>query len=144
MNIIFDVSGGLGKSILSTAVLKAIKKHYKGAYIIVLTSYPDVFINNPNVNRVILHGSVTNLHKDFIHNKEAKVFISDPYSNSDYITESKHLIEIWCNMCGVEYNGEHPEIFLSKAEKEYFAPFYKLDKPILAIQPNGGARDQPL
>mgnify|MGYP001401249148 CR=1 FL=1 len=31
-----------------------------------------------------------------------------------------------------------------KGEKEYFMPFYKLDKPILAIQPNGGAVNQPL
>ena len=44
----------------------------------------------------------------------------------------------------MNYNGELPEIFLSKAEKEYFAPFYKLDKPIMAIQPNGGALGQPL
>ncbi len=144
MNIIFDISGGLGKSILATAVLKAIKKHYKKANIIVLTSYPDVFINNPNVNRVILHGSFTNLYRDFIENKEAKIFITDPYTLSDYITESKHLIQIWCDMCGVEYNGEQPELFLSKGEKQYFAPFYKLDKPILAIQPNGGAAEQAL
>ena len=144
MNIIFDVSGGLGKSILATAVLSAIKKHYKKSNVIVITSYPDVFINNPNVNRVIAHGTVTNLHRDFIENKDAKVFITDPYTTSDYITESNHLIKIWCDLCGVKYNGEQPELFLSKGEKEYFAPFYKLDKPILAIQPNGGAPNQPL
>lgn len=144
MNIIFDISGGLGKNILATAVLKAIKKKYTKANIIVTTSYPDVFINNPNVNRVILHGSVSNLYNDFIDKKDAKVFITDPYTASDYITESKHLINIWCELCGVEYNGEKPELFLSKGEKEYFSPFYKMDKPILAIQPNGGAADQPL
>lgn len=144
MNIIFDISGGLGKNILSTAVLKAIRKHYSKANIIVITSYPDVFINNPNVNRVVAHGTITNLYKDFIENKNTKVFIIDPYSTSDYITESKHLIEIWCDLCGVKYDGEQPEIVLSKGEKDYFAPFYKLDKPILAIQPNGGAIEQPL
>jgi hypothetical protein len=37
-----------------------------------------------------------------------------------------------------------PELFLLKAEKEYFEPFYRLDKPIFAIQPNGGAINQPL
>lgn len=144
MNIIFDISGGLGKNILSTAVLKAIRKHYNKANIIVITSYPDVFINNPNVNRVVAHGTITNLYKDFIENKNTKVFIIDPYSTSDYITESKHLIEIWCDLCGVKYNGEQPEIVLSKGEKDYFSPFYKMDKPIMAIQPNGGAAEQPL
>jgi ADP-heptose:LPS heptosyltransferase len=144
MNIIFSIDGGLGKSIIATAVLKAIKKQYKKANILVSTGYPDVFINNPNVNRIITHANNSGIYKDFIQNKDAKVFISDPYSTSDYITESKHLIQIWCEMFGIEYNGEMPELFLSKAEKQYFEPFYRLDKPILAIQPNGGAINQPL
>ena len=144
MNVIFSIDGGLGKSIMATAVLKAIKKQYSKANILVSTGYPDVFINNPNVNRIITHANNSGIYKDFIHNKDAKVFISDPYSTSDYITESKHLIEIWCEMFGIQYNGEMPEMFLSKAEKQYFQPFYQLEKPILAIQPNGGAINQPL
>lgn len=144
MNIIFDISGGLGKNILSTAVLKAIKNHYKNSNVIVITSYPDVFINNPNVNRVMLHGTVSNLYKDFIEDKETKVFVADPYGMSDYITETKHLIEIWCDLCKVPYSNETPELFLSAGEKKYFESFYRLDKPIMVIQPNGGAIDQPL
>ena len=142
--VIFQVDGGLGKSIMATAVLKAIKKEYKKANIIVVTGYPDVFIGNPNVNKV-LHGSQTaGIYQKYISKKDAKVFVSDPYHTSDFITESKHLIQIWCESFGLTYDGEMPEIFLSKGEKEYFMPFYKLDKPILAIQPNGGAQNQPL
>jgi ADP-heptose:LPS heptosyltransferase len=144
MNIIFDISGGLGKNILSTAVLKAIKTQHPKAKVIVLTSYPDVFIGNPNVNKVIVHNTTASIYKDYIENKEAKVFITDPYTTSDYLTESKHLIEIWCNLFGIKYNGELPELFISKSEVEYFAPFYQLDKPIMAIQPNGGPVDQAL
>ena len=144
MNIIFNVKGGLGKSIISTAVLKAIKKKYKDAYIIVLTSYPDVFIDNPNANKVMNHDDVSNLYDDYIKDQEAKVFISEPYLQSDYVPESKNLIEIWCNLCGVPFDNEEPEIFISKSEMEYFAPFYKTEKPIMVIQPNGGARNQPL
>jgi ADP-heptose:LPS heptosyltransferase len=144
MNIIFSVDGGLGKSIMATAVLKAIKKQYKKANILVSTAYPDVFINNPNVNKIITNTNNSGLYRDYIQNKEAKVFIGDPYSTSDYITESKHLIQIWCEMFGVNYDGEMPELFLSKAEKQYFEPFYKLEKPIMAIQPHGGAINQPL
>lgn len=142
--IIFSIDGGLGKSIMATAVLKAIKKQYKKANIMVSTAYPDVFIDNPNLNKIITSSNNSGLYRDYIQKKEAKVFIGDPYSTSDYITESKHLIQIWCEMYGVEYNGEMPELFLSKAEKQYFEPFYKMDKPILAIQPNGGAINQPL
>ena len=144
MNVIFQIDGGLGKSIMATAVLKAIKKKYSKANIIVVSSYPDVFISNPNVNRVITHEQLSGIYEKWIMQKEAKVFVSDPYQTSDYITESKHLIQIWCEMYGLKYDGEMPELFLSKAEKQYFEPFYRLDKPIMAIQPNGGAFNQPL
>ncbi len=144
MNVICQVDGGLGKSIMFTAVLKAIKKQYKKANIIVVTGYPDVFIANPNVNKVLGFDQLSGIYSKYIMGKDAKVFVSDPYHTSDYITESAHLIKLWCELYGVEYNGEMPEIFLLKAEKEYFEPFYRLDKPILAIQPNGGAINQPL
>jgi len=143
-NVIFTIEGGLGKSIMATAILKVIKKEYKKANIIVITGYPEVFIGNPNVNKVLHQQQAVGIYKSYIQNKETKVFITDPYSTSDFITESNHLLKIWCDIYGLKYNGELPEIFLSKGEKEYFAPFYKLDKPIMAIQPNGGAVGQPL
>jgi len=52
MNIIFQIEGGLGKSIMATAMVKVIKNHYKNSNLIVVTAYPDVFLNNPQVNRV--------------------------------------------------------------------------------------------
>lgn len=143
-NVIFQVDGGLGKSIMATAILKVIKKQYKKANIIVVTAFPDVFIGNPNVNKVFQQHQAVGFYKNYIHNKDTKVFVTDPYTTSDFITESNHLLKIWCDIFGLNYNGELPEIFLSKGEKEYFAPFYKLDKPIMAIQPNGGAVGQPL
>jgi hypothetical protein len=129
---------------MATAILKVIKKEYKKSNIIVVTGYPDVFIGNPNVNKVLHQSQAVGFYKSYIQNKETKVFISDPYMTSDFITESGHLLKIWCDMYGLKYNGELPEIFLSKSEKDYFAPFYKLDKPIMAIQPNGGAVGQHL
>ena len=44
MNIIFQIDGGLGKSILATAMTKVIRKRYKNANIIVVTgSYRCIF-----------------------------------------------------------------------------------------------------
>jgi hypothetical protein len=142
--IICQIDGGLGKSIIFTGVLKAIRKQYKKSNIIVVTAYPDVFIANPNVNKVLGFDQLSGIYSQYIANKDCKVFVSDPYHTSAFITESGHLIKIWCESFGIEYNGEMPEMYLLKAEKEYFAPFYRLDKPILAIQPNGGANNQPL
>jgi ADP-heptose:LPS heptosyltransferase len=142
--IIFQIDGGLGKSIMATAVLKALRKQYLNDYIIVVTGYPDVFIGNPNVNKILNQSQTNGIYKKHIMNKDCKVFVADPYNTSDYITESKHLIEIWCDMFGIPYDGEQPELFISKSERQYFENFYKTDKPIMAIQTNGGGVGQPL
>jgi len=144
MNIIFQIDGGLGKSIMATAVLKAIKKKYPKAFIIVVTHYVDVFIANPNCNKILKQEQLTGIYKNYIENQECKVFVQDPYHTSDYITEQKHLIQIWCEMFGLKYDGEMPELFFRKAEKEYFEPFYRSTKPIMVIHPHGGAINQPL
>ena len=144
MNIIFSIDGGLGKSVMGTAVLSAMKKQYPNDYIVVVTGYPDVFVGNPNVNKVLRHEQTSSVYKSYIEGKECKVFLSDPYHTSDYITESKHLIPIWCEMFGVKYNGETPELFISSSERQYFEQFYRTEKPIMVIQPNGGAINQPL
>ena len=144
MNIIFSIDGGIGKSVIATAVLKAMRKKYDKAYIIVVTSYPDVFINNPNVNTTITHNQLNGIYSNYIMNKDCKVFMTDPYTSSDFITEKQHLIKTWCDLFDISYNGEMPELFISQAEKDYFEQFYRLDKPIMVIQPHGGAQNQPL
>lgn len=144
MNIIFSIDGGLGKSVMGTAVLEAIRNQYPTSYIIVITAYPDVFVGNPNMNKVLTHGQSNNIYKNYIEDKECKVFVGEPYQTSDYITESKHLIQIWCEMFGVKYNGETPQIHITKSERQYFEQFYKTEKPIMVIQPHGGGLGQPL
>jgi ADP-heptose:LPS heptosyltransferase len=67
MKIIFQINGGIGKSIAATAVCKAIKKQYPKDELIVLTGYPDVFVKNPNVNRV-LSGHVNYFYQDYPQN----------------------------------------------------------------------------
>ena len=98
MNIIFQIDGGLGKSIMATAVLKAIKKKYPKAFIIVVTHYVEVFIANTNCNKILKQDQLTGIYKNYIENQECKVFVQDPYHTSDYITEKKHLIQIWLSM----------------------------------------------
>ena len=71
--IIFQIDGGLGKSIMGTAVLSAIKKQYPNDYIVVVTSYPDVFIGNPNVNKVLGHGQTNGVYKKYIMNKRIAI-----------------------------------------------------------------------
>ena len=56
MNIIFSIQGGLGKSIVATAVCKAIKKKYTECNLIVVTGYPEAFTNLHFIDRVFGFG----------------------------------------------------------------------------------------
>jgi hypothetical protein len=47
MKIIFQIDGGIGKSIAGTAVCKAIKAQYPKDKLYVITGYPEVFLCNP-------------------------------------------------------------------------------------------------
>ncbi len=142
MNIFFQIDGGLGKSIMGTAVVKAIKKKYKKSNLYVVTAYKDVFLNNPHVKDVFRSDEINGIYLKYIKGKKAKVLSGEPYRESDFILEEKHLLEVWCNMFGLEYQGESPELFLTQPEIDYFTPFYNTDKPIMVIQPNGGPQNQ--
>jgi hypothetical protein len=139
VNIIFQIDGGLGKSIMATAMVKVIKKRYKNSNLIVVTAYPDVFLNNPYINEVYNTNNINGFYLKYIKDKNAKVFVGEPYRHSDFILDKpKKLFKIWCEMFGLHYNNEQPEIYLTQPEIEYFSPYYQTDKPILVIQPNGG------
>lgn len=142
MNIIFQIDGGLGKSIMATAIVKVIKKHYKNSHLIVVSGYPDIFLNNPHVNECFTIDQMGGAYLKYIQNKECKLFLSEPYHQNSYINKEKHLLETWCRLFDLEYENETPEIYLTKPEIEYFKPYYRLNKPILTIQPHGGPENQ--
>jgi len=143
MNIILGIDGGLGKCIMATAIIKVIKKKYRKSNLIVISSYPDVFLHNPHVNRCVTVDSKTPLYKEYIKDQNCKVFAANPYHTNDFLLDKKHLFEIWCEMYGLTYNGETPEMFLTQSEIQYYQPFYKMDKPLFALHTNGGGSGQP-
>jgi len=139
MNIIFQIDGGLGKNILATAIIKVIKKRYKNSNLIIVTGFPDVFLNNPDVFEVYKPEQIYGFYLKFIKDQKCKVFVTDPYRTSDFILDKPiSLLKTWCELYGLRYNNEQPQIYLTQPEIDYFTPYYKTEKPILAIQPNGG------
>lgn len=142
MNIIFQIDGGLGKSIIATAMVKVLRKRYKNAHIIVFTAYPDIFLNNSYINECFETSKSSGAYLKYVKDQDCKVFIADPYSNSSFITEKEHLLKTWCKIYGLHYNNEQPEIYLTQPEIDYFKPFYNTEKPIMVIQPNGGPQGQ--
>ncbi len=139
MNILFQIDGGLGKSIMATAMVKVIKKRYKNANLIVITAYPDVFLNNPSVSKVYNTNNINGFYLKYVKDQKCKIFVEDPYRNEDFILDKPiKLLKTWCELYGLRYNNEQPELYLTQPELDYFKPYYTTDKPILAIQTNGG------
>lgn len=142
MNIIFQIDGGLGKSIMATAVCEVIKKAHPESKLIVVTGFPEVFLNNPIVDRVFILGQQTYFYEDYIENQEIKVHAHNPYLEAGHIKGEEHLIVTWSKMFNYTYQEEFPQLFLTNSEISYFTNKYIVDKPIMVIQTNGGAVGQ--
>ena len=139
MNVILSIEGGIGKCVAATAVCKSIKENFSNSNIIVVSAYPEVFLNNPNVSKSLQYGAISYFYDDYIKDKDFKVMAQNPYLHTDYINKSKHLIEVWCDMNNLPYKGYKPEIFLNQREIDFFQKKYQSDKPIFVLQTNGGA-----
>ena len=120
MNLILQINGGMGKCIAATAVCKAIKHQYPDDNLIVVSAYPDVFLNNPYIYRSYGFNNVSYFYNEYIENKDFKIFAHDPYFDTEYIKQDTSLIRLWCEMFDIPYNGEKPEIFLNQREIKFY------------------------
>jgi len=142
MNIIFQINGGLGKCILATSVIKSIKDKYLDCNLIVVSGYPEVFLNNPLVYRSFAFGQSSYFFQDFIEDKDYLVLAHDPYQETGYLKQNEHLSETWTKMFDLPFNGYKPDIFLTERERSFFSKKFVFEKPIFLIQSNGGAPQQ--
>lgn len=141
---IFSCEGGIGKNILATTVVSSLKKSDPERKIIVVSAWVDVWFNNPNVYRVYPFGNLAHFYKTYIKDQDVKIYKHEPYFQEDYILKKKHLINTWCDLCGVEYDGSLPQIFLNPLEIEEMKLQMNFEKPIMIIHANGGGGNQKL
>jgi hypothetical protein len=139
MNVIFQINGGIGKVVASTAVCKSIKAKYPDCKLIVVSGYPDVFLNNPNVDRAFAFGQQQYFYQEYIQNQEFIVLAHDPYLDTTHLMQDEHLIETWCRLYDLPFIQKQGELFLSQREIDFFSNKYTTDKPIFLLQTNGGA-----
>jgi hypothetical protein len=142
--IVFEIKGGAGKNVMATAVIKALKKQYPDKSIIIVTAHDDLWYNNPNVFKILKFGELKYFYDDYIKDKETKIMILNPYDSEDYIYERKNLIEVWCDLYNIPYNGELPELFITQREINYVKNtiISKYKQPIFLIQPLGGSYEE--
>lgn len=143
MKIIFQIDGGIGKSIVATAVCKAIKAQYPKDELIVITGYPEVFLCNPNM-KAFAFNELRYFYEQYVADGNIKLMIQNPYLETDFVKGGKHLIQVWCEMNGIKYNGELPDLILNNREETFYTNMFgQAQKPIMVIQINGGGKEQP-
>ena len=138
MNIIFQINGGIGKVVAATAVCKSIKVKYPDSKLIVVSGYPDVFLNNPNVDRAFAFGQQQYFYEEYVENQDFIVFAHDPYLDTMHLKFEEHLIETWCRIYDLPFIQKQGEIFLTQREIDFYSQKYISDKPIFLLQTNGG------
>jgi hypothetical protein len=135
---ILEVAGGIGKSIMATAIVENIKEKHPDRNVIVITAYPEVFIGNPSVYRVFKFGNTPYFYNDYVKDKDTMFFCEEPYRSEGYIKQNKHLIESWCESIRVDYIHTTGKLYLNPREIEFVLNKLNFQKPILIFQPFGG------
>lgn len=135
--LIWHVQGGLGKNIASTALCKDIKEKYPDRQFILVCTYPEIFSNNPYVDRVFNLNKLSYFYKDYIENKDVIIFKHDPCDTTGHIKNEKHIIESWSDILGIDYNNQHPILYLNYAQRLNINKWYR-NKPILILHTTGG------
>lgn len=142
--IVWHVEGGLGKNVAATALLEPLAIKYPDRKIILVASYPEIFINNPYVYRVYRVGMISYFYDDFIKDQDTIIFRHEPYFQTDHILKKKHLIQNWADLLSVDYEGQFPSIHFNLVQKQIPLNWAR-QKPLFVIQTNGGPfQNQPL
>jgi len=143
MKIILHINGGQGKCIAATAVCKAIKTQQPDCKLIVVSGHPYVFLGNPLIDESLGFHELRYFWQQHIDGQDIKVMAHDPYLETAFIQGKSHLIQVWCEMNGIKYNCELPELYINQRERSFFTnQFGQFQKPILLIQTSGGAQEQ--
>ena len=135
--LIWHVQGGLGKNVAATALCQDIKEKYPDRKFILVCSYPEVFLNNPYIDKVYNLSTLSYFYETYIDGKDVIIFKHEPYFQTGHITQSTSLIENWCNLLDIEYKNQLPFIYINYAQKS-LANSWERPKPILLLQTCGG------
>lgn len=135
--LIWHIEGGLGKNIAATSLIEDLAKKHNDRKLIMVVSYPEVFLNNPHIFRVFRVGYTQYFYDDYVRDKDVIIFRQDPYHQSGHLTLKKHVIQNWCDLLELEYREQIPQFYPNALQKTLVSAFMR-EKPVMLIQTNGG------
>ena len=139
--VVWHIEGGLGKNVAATALISTVKKKFPDRKLILVVSYPEVFLNHPDIHRVYRVGMTSYFYDDYIKDKDTVVFKHEPYFQSDHIMKKKHLIENWCDLIGIKYEKQQPVLYPNLIQRDVMYN-WRRERPTMIIHSNGGPLQQ--
>lgn len=134
---IWHIQGGLGKNVAATALCKDLKEAYPDRKLIMVVSYPEIFLNNPYIDRVYQLGQTPYFYQDYIEGKDVIISRHEPYNQTGHVTMKKHLIENWCDLLGIKYTEQQPIVYANFVQRQ-LTGLWKRQRPTMVIQTGGG------
>lgn len=111
---ILKIDGGIGRVICATGAIKKLIDIEKQDEIIIITSWPEVFENNPHIFKLYKDGNIPYLFDDII--KYGYFCYPEPYHDHSYYNQKHHLIESFNHLISGIAEKIYPEIFLTQEE----------------------------
>jgi hypothetical protein len=125
------------KKCSSYCFIKINKRNISRSKINSCSSWPQVFLNNPYIDRVYNGGNIPHFYEDYIENKDVIICNHEPYHQTGHITKKQHVLQSWCELLGIEYKNQQPQLFYNYAEQKAYQQ-EPSPKPILLIHTSGG------
>lgn len=117
---VIQVDGGIGRVICSVPAIEKLAKTTQRK-VIVITSYPDVFLKNPNVHKVY------NLNREYLWDdviRHGEFLYPEPYFNHLYYDQQHHLMQNFNFLIhGEAGKVERANIYLTEEEKAWALGF---------------------
>ena len=109
------------------------------------------------MKRVYPLGGTQYFYDEYIEGKDPLIFAQEVYFDTQHVLQRSPLIETWCKVYGLPYNGEKPYVKINPEQRRAIKNFYDPiigGKPFLLIHTAGGlftntnpyswARDLPI
>jgi hypothetical protein len=122
-------------------VARAIKAAHPDRELIVVCAWPELWASLPFVYRVFPLGNTQYFYEEYIDERDSLIFANEPYFTTTHVNKTHSLVESWCKMYGIPYNGETPMLKINPEQKKAIRNFYEPKfegKPFLLMQTNGG------
>ena len=79
--VIWHVQGGLGKNVAATALIKDLKNKYPERKLILVCSYPELFLNYNEIHKVYAIGNHPYFYETYIENKDIIIYKHGPHGS---------------------------------------------------------------